>query len=69
MTDYRLLTVCPAAEAHVVLGALQTEGLDARLERDGLGAVYGLTHGAFGTRIMVAAADYDAAVMLLDQAG
>lgn len=68
VTDYRLLTVRPAAEAHVVLGALQTEGIDARLERDGLGAVYGLTHGAFGTRILVPAPDYEAAVALLGSA-
>ena len=62
---YRLLTVRPAAEAHVLLGALQSEGIAARLERDSLGTVYGLTVGAFGTRVMVATADYEAAVALI----
>lgn len=54
MASYRLLTTRPAAEAHVLLGALRAEGLDAQLERDGLGAIYGLTSGAFATRVLIA---------------
>lgn len=65
MAAFRVLTARPAAEAHVLLGALRAEGLLAHLERDGLGAVYGLTSGAFATRVLVAADDYDDAEALL----
>lgn len=65
VTRSRFLTARPAAEAYVVLGALRAEGLRVRLERDGLGSVYGLTSGQFATRIMVADEDYDAARQLL----
>ncbi len=65
MAAYRLLTTRPAAEAHVVLGALHAEGLRARLQRDSFGTVYGLTSGPFATRILVHPDDYDAARALL----
>ncbi len=65
VTDYRLLTSRPTAEAHVVAGALQAEGLRVRLERDGLGAIYGLTRGVFATRLLVHVDDHEAAVALL----
>ncbi len=65
MSEYRLLTAAPAAQAHVLVGALRTEGIEARLERDGLGAVYGLTFGAHATRVLVRSDDYEAALSLL----
>lgn len=65
MASFRVLTVRPAPQAHIVLGALRAEGLDAYLERDSLGAVYGLTSGAFATRVLVAADHYDDAEALL----
>lgn len=65
MVTYRVLTSRPAAEAQVLLGALRAEGLNAHLERDGLGAIYGLTSGAFATRVLIAAGDYDEASALL----
>lgn len=67
MTQYRFLTARPPAEAVIILGALQAEGLDARGERNGLGAVYGLTSGGFGTRILVHEQDYETAVLLLSE--
>lgn len=65
MVSYRLLTARPAAEAHLLVGALHAEGLVAHLERDGLGAIYGLTAGAFATRVMVLTTDYQQAASLL----
>lgn len=66
MAQYRVLTVRPATQADVLVGALRTEGIEARLERDGFGAVYGLTHGAFATRVLVAADQYDKALALVN---
>lgn len=66
MTAYRLLTTLPAAHAWVLLGALQAEGVRARLERDGLGTIYGLTSGPFATRVLVAADDHEQARRLLE---
>ncbi len=65
MVGYRLLTSRSTADAHLLVGALQCEGIDARLQRDGLGAVYGLTFGAFATHVFVPVAQYDVAVVLL----
>ncbi|MPZ72835.1 MAG: hypothetical protein GEU74_06315 [Nitriliruptorales bacterium] len=64
---YRLLTTRPAAQAPVVVGALLAEGLDARLQPDSLGVVYGLTTGPFATRIFVAEDDFAAARALIRQ--
>ena len=64
---YVLLTSRPAAEAPILLGALQAEGFDARLERNGFGAVYGLTAGQFASRIYVAEGDLASAQALLEE--
>jgi hypothetical protein len=48
------------------VGALRAEGLDVKLERNGFGAVYGLTSGPFATRVVVAEEDYVAAKQFLD---
>ena len=68
MGEWRVLTAKPGPEAHVLLGALLAEGLRARLQRDGLGAVYGLTRGPFATRVLVAEEDFAAAAVLLRDA-
>lgn len=58
VAEYRLLTARPPAEALIIVGALQAEGLRVRAERNGLGAVYGLTSGGFGTRVLVHVDDF-----------
>ena len=65
MTGYRLLTARPLGEAHVVCGALRAEGLRVALQRDALGAIYGLNSGAFATRVLVHPDDYDRAAELI----
>ena len=61
MADYRLLTARPPAEAVILVGALQSEGLRVLAERNGLGAVYGLTSGGFGTGVLVHVDDFERA--------
>lgn len=61
MDGYRVLTRRAAAEAHVLAGALRAEGFEVRLDRDGLGAIYGLTTGQFASRLLVAVEQYAAA--------
>jgi len=65
---YRLLTACAEAEAYLIVGALRCEGIDARVERSTLGAIYGLTFGAGASRVLVADEDYAAAADVLNQA-
>ena len=65
MANYRLLTARPPAEALIIAGALGAEGLRVRAERNGLGAVYGLTSGGFGTQVLVHVDDYAAAAELI----
>ena len=67
MGEWQVLTAKPGPEAHVLLGALLAEGLRARLARDSLGVVYGLTRGPFATRVLVASDDFAAARSLLDE--
>lgn len=50
---YRQVRAVSATVAHVIRGALEAEGFDVRLERDALGAVYGLDSGRFQTRVLV----------------
>jgi hypothetical protein len=46
-------------------GALQAEGVRTELDRDGLGAVYGLDTGGHATRVLVRPADADRARRVL----
>lgn len=55
----------PTVLARLVAGALAAEGLEVHLDRDGLGAVYGLSTGAHATRVLVRAADLERARALL----
>lgn len=62
---YVSLTQCPHVLASIIAGALEAEGLDVRLSRDGLGAVYGLDTGRHATHVEVAVTDLDRARRLL----
>lgn len=65
-TDWQVLTVVDHTTAVLVRGALQAEGLRAELDRDALGAVYGLSTGGHATRVVVPADEADEARALLD---
>jgi hypothetical protein len=65
MGAYRTLTARPFILANLLAGALEAEGLDVRLARDSLGAVYGLDTGRHATRVLVAEEDLPRARRLL----
>lgn len=65
MSGYPVLTARPFVQAQLIVGALQAEGLRARLERDVLGSVYGLDSGNFATKVLVHPDDLDQARALL----
>lgn len=50
---WQVLTVLDHTTAVLVRGALQAEGVRAELDRDALGAVYGLNTGSHATRVLV----------------
>ena len=66
-SEWRVLVARPDPLARIVAGALESEGIPVRLSRDGLGSVYGLQHGRFATRVLVAPEDLDRARALLDE--
>lgn len=53
MADEAVLTELPSPLARIVQGALESEGIPARLEREAAGGVYALETGLFATRVMV----------------
>lgn len=55
--DWHVVTVLPHMAAVLLRGALQAEGVRAELDRDALGAVYGLDSGGHATRVLVRPAD------------
>ena len=65
MTDFVELTRRPWMVAQVISGALESEGLSVRLERETFASVYGLDVGRWATRILVAPGDLAAARALL----
>ncbi|MDQ3537507.1 MAG: DUF2007 domain-containing protein [Actinomycetota bacterium] len=65
MGELRVLTARPSVQAQLIKGALEAEGIAVRLDRDSLGAVYGLDSGTFATRVLVSAADVERARRLL----
>lgn len=50
-----LLAALPSPLASIVQGALEAEGIPARIEHDVFGGVYGLDTGLFATRLYVPA--------------
>lgn len=55
----------PHNVAMVAKGALEAEGLVVVLDQPALGAVYGLQHGPWVTKVLVPPDDADAALALL----
>ena len=65
-----LLTTKPPTTAELLVGALQSEGLTARVERNELGSIYG--HNTFAARVLVPAdqlAEAQRQLQLLEAAG
>jgi len=58
----------PAGEAHVILGLLQSAGINASLSSDSLGGAYQSVGFAQGTRIMVPTDEEDDARSVIDEA-
>lgn len=67
MPELVTVTQVHSAKAAIVKGALEAEGIPARLDRDGLGVVYGLESGPWATRVLVPVEHVDAARALLHQ--
>jgi hypothetical protein len=63
--QWAVLTVRPHTAAVLLRGALRTEGVDARLDRDGLAQVYGLDSGLHATRVLVPATEFERARSVL----
>jgi len=61
--DWVLLTTRSPVDAQLLAGALTTEGLRVRVERNALSTVYG--HNTFAARVLVHPDDVDAARALL----
>jgi hypothetical protein len=59
--ELQVLTVLPHMAAVLLCGALRAEGVRAELERDVLGAVYGLDSGGHATRVLVRPDDVERA--------
>src|SRR5688572_4879664 len=56
------------AEAHIVAGRLQSEGVKAWVHQEPFGSAMGITVGQFGeVRVVVNAEDYDTALAILDE--
>lgn len=65
--DWHVVTVLPHMAAVLLRGALLAEGLQTELDRDALGAVYGLDTGRHATRVLVRPADADRAHEVLQE--
>lgn len=65
-SDWHVVTVLPHMAAVLARGALLAEGVHAELDRDVLGAVYGLDSGGHATRVLVRAHDARRAREVLD---
>jgi hypothetical protein len=63
--DWHVVTVLPHVTAVLLRGALLAEGVRTELDRDALGAVYGLDTGGHATRVLVRPADLDRARRVL----
>jgi len=58
----------PVGEAHVILGLLQSSGINATLSSDSLGGAYQSVGFAQGTRILVPADEEEDARRVIDDA-
>lgn len=70
MSEFREVAALPFAVAQLARGALDAEGIEARVERHALASVYGLDTGAWASRVLVRAGDVaDARAVLAEFEG
>ena len=63
--EWVLLTARPLVQGQLLAGALEAEGIVVLIQRNGLGAIYGINTGAFPARLLVRPADLARARALL----
>jgi hypothetical protein len=55
------------ADAHVVAGRLEVEGIKSFIQREALGGIFGITYGALGNvNVVVNPDDYDRALSIIE---
>jgi hypothetical protein len=55
------------ADAHIVAGRLEVEGIKSFIQREALGGIFGITYGALGNvNVVVNPADYDRALSIIE---
>jgi len=63
-----VFTTYNVAEAHIVAGRLQSEGIHAWVHQEPMGSAIGITVGPLGeVRVLVNEADFEAALDILNQ--
>lgn len=68
MKTVKLMTFNDAAQAHIVQGMLESEGIDSMLQNENMGGVLpGLINNISGVDMLVAESDYERAIELLEQ--
>lgn len=55
------------ADAHIVAGHLEVEGIKSFIQREAVGGIIGITYGALGSvNVVVNPADYDRALSIIE---
>lgn len=68
MKTVKLITCDDAAQAHIIQGALENEGIPSLLHNENMSTLFrGYVTDVAGVDLLVDEADYDAAVSLLEQ--
>lgn len=68
MKTVKLMTCNDAAQAHIIQGMLESEGIDSMLQNENMsGVLPGLLNNISGVDMLVAEADYERAMQLLEQ--
>ena len=68
MKTVKLITCSDAAQAHIIQGALENEGISSLLHNENMSTLLrGYINDIAGVDVLVDEADYEAAVRLLEQ--
>lgn len=68
MKTVKLITCNDAAQAHIIQGALENEGIESILQNENMSTVFrGLIQNIAGVNILVADVDYEKAIEVLRQ--
>ncbi len=68
MTEWMIVyTTTDEAEAHIVAGRLEVEGIKSFIQRESLGGIIGITYGAMGDiKVVVNPEDYERTMSILE---